>query len=222
AVPCAYASVPFSDAEKLAYRLPSLMRPSTIGKASPRKLRLLVSKACAISVPSRLKSRWSDATEADDSTCNSVGASGESSVPMRTRAGFEAGQHTPIVAVKMKWRPPGKNDGNLWLGSPYASSIVYAACGMPPADATRCSGPLGAGAKTMMLSRFQAPPRPLVASHKTTGGPPAMFTFFSCPLAKKATYRLSGDQNGNEADSVPGKTWASSALTGRSHSWYPA
>src|SRR5207244_7017028 len=100
-------SVPLSDVEKLAYRVPSLTMPSTIGKASPVRCSAFASKACAINVPSRLNKRWPDANDAHDSTCSSVVASSESSVPIRTRAAFDAGQHTPIVPADLECLPPG-------------------------------------------------------------------------------------------------------------------
>ena len=56
----------------------------------------------------------------------------------------------------------------------------------------------------MTLSRLQLPPRPAGASDSTTGGPPAIGTFFSLPAAKNPMNRLSGDQNGNVPPSVPG------------------
>ena len=52
------------------------------------------------------------------------------------------------------------------------------------------------GANRITLSRLQLPPRPAGASHSTIGGPPAIWTFFSLPPAKKPMNRLSGDQNG--------------------------
>lgn len=45
-----------------------------------------------------------------------------------------------------------------------------------------------------------------------------MSIFFSLPGTKKPTDRLSGDQNGNVAPSVPSSGWAVSAESGRTHS----
>ena len=47
-------------------------------------------------------------------------------------------------------------------------------------------------------SSFQAPPLPLAALHRDTGGPPATATFFSLPSGgtKKPMNLLSGDQKG--------------------------
>jgi hypothetical protein len=73
----------------------------------------------------------------------------------------------------------------------------------------------------MIPSRFQAPPTPepleLSASHSTSAAPPAIFTRFSLPEAKKATERLSGDQNGKFPFSVPGNGRALNESSGRSH-----
>jgi hypothetical protein len=55
---------------------------------------------------------------------------------------------------------------------------------------------------------FQLPPRGTGASASVTGCPPAMSIFFSFPPAKNPISRLSGDQNGQPAPSVPAKGWA--------------
>ena len=89
-------------------------------------------------------------------------------------------------------------------------------CGIPPSAETRCNAPVDDGAKTITLSRFHVPPRPNSASHTTIAGPPSMRILLSLPSAKKPIERLSGDQNGNVASSVPGRTCASTALK-RSH-----
>ena len=74
------------------------------------------------------------------------------------------------------------------------------------------------GLNTMTLSRLQAPPRPWGASHNETGGPPATGIFFSFPPAKKAMNRLSGDQKGKLAESVPGSGCAATAPIGLTQS----
>jgi hypothetical protein len=56
----------------------------------------------------------------------------------------------------------------------------------------------------MTSSRFQEPLRPPAASEIVSGGPPETSTFFSFPSAKNARERLSGDQKGKVASSVPG------------------
>ncbi len=61
----------------------------------------------------------------------------------------------------------------------------------------------------MTPSELQDPSAPVGASQMVCGGPPAMSTFFSFPAAMNATKRLSGDQNGRNAPSVPGSGRAS-------------
>jgi hypothetical protein len=65
---------------------------------------------------------------------------------------------------------------------------------------------------------LHAPPRPWFAAHSATGGPPATCTFLSLLSAKKAMYRLSGDQNGNDASSVPAIWRVVSVASDRSQS----
>ena len=59
------------------------------------------------------------------------------------------------------------------------------------------------GAKTIVPSTPQLPPRPADASQTTCTGPPVASTLLRRLSAKKATERLSGDQNGKPAPSVP-------------------
>src|SRR6266403_3217346 len=61
------------------------------------------------------------------------------------------------------------------------------------------------GVKSSTPFELQAPPRGLGASQTVTGAPPAVSTIFSFPAEKKATLRLSGDQKGNDAFSLPSK-----------------
>jgi hypothetical protein len=58
----------------------------------------------------------------------------------------------------------------------------------------------------MMSSRFHAPPRIVVELKVDTviGGPPVTSTFFTAPSTTNPRNRLSGDQNGVVAPSVPG------------------
>jgi hypothetical protein len=95
-----------------------------------------------------------------------------------------------------------------------ASSLVSAA-GAPPAAGTLQRLPLKFGAKTIVPSRFQLPPRPSTASQIVSAGPPEASIFFNFPLAKKPILRLSGDQNKLLAPSVPARGWAVSAPRGR-------
>src|SRR5712692_6124970 len=70
----------------------------------------------------------------------------------------------------------------------------------------------------MIPSRFQLPPRPLWASLIVSGGPPEASIFFNLPLAKNPRNRLSGDQNGHAAPSVPASGCAEIAASGRTKS----
>src|SRR5687768_9706524 len=56
------------------------------------------------------------------------------------------------------------------------------------------------------------------ASHKSIGAPPAKSSRFSFPSAKNAMDRLSGDQKGSAAPSVPGSAVAVKEFKGRNHS----
>src|SRR5213075_1493825 len=69
----------------------------------------------------------------------------------------------------------------------------------------------------MVPSGLQVPPRMPSVLHSVCGGPPlaAIFSSFCC--AKYAMNRLSGDQNGNAAPSVPGSGCAVSESMGRIH-----
>ena len=58
----------------------------------------------------------------------------------------------------------------------------------------------------ILLSRFHDPPRETVADAIDCGAPPAMLMVLSAPRAKKASERLSGDQKGSRAPSVPGNS----------------
>ena len=57
----------------------------------------------------------------------------------------------------------------------------------------------------------------LGTSHSVWGGPPDASTFFSFPVTKKPIKRLSGDQKGNSAPSVPGSNCAVSESIERTH-----
>ena len=66
-------------------------------------------------------------------------------------------------------------------------------------------------AKMMLSSAPHDPPNASATSASTCTGPPATGIFFSLPSAKNPIQRLSGDQNGFWACSVPGSgravTW---------------
>ncbi len=74
----------------------------------------------------------------------------------------------------------------------------------------------GPDAKTIVLSRFQLPlPKYPGASVTICGVPTAASTIFSFPRAKNARDRLSGDQNGACAPSVPDSGCALVSASGR-------
>ncbi len=58
-------------------------------------------------------------------------------------------------------------------------------------------------------------------SHSVTAGPPATSIFLSLPSAKNPRDRLSGDQKGEEAPSVPGSSCAVSVSSARTHRRLP-
>src|SRR5262244_1287951 len=66
-------------------------------------------------------------------------------------------------------------------------------------------------------SRFQEPPRGTAAMHNVRTGPPVASTLFNLPPAKKPMKRLSGDQKGSCASSVPTRGCALTASSGRTH-----
>jgi len=72
-------------------------------------------------------------------------------------------------------------------------------------------------AKTTVPSGNQVAPRAAPALAMVAGGPPESSMRFSLPSAKKPTDRLSGDQKGRSAPSVPGNRRASIESTGRVH-----
>src|SRR5579863_2710202 len=86
---------------------------------------------------------------------------------------------------------------------------------MPPDADTFWSAEVLVGAKTITPSRFQVPPRLSGASHNVIGGPPDRSIFLSFPAAKNPRERLSGDQKGAEAPSVPANDCGVSASSER-------
>src|SRR5262245_10553092 len=66
-------------------------------------------------------------------------------------------------------------------------------------------------------SRFHDPPRGTAAVHSVLTGPPVASILFSLPPAKNPMKRLSGDQNGKAASSVPASGCALKASSGRTH-----
>jgi hypothetical protein len=156
---------------------------------------------------------------ADDSAVSNVVTAPEPSVNNLMVDGLVATVAGPVTTVNSSDRPSGRNRGKRWPTSPAAASSVDTGTASPPADETRCSGPLMFGPNTMLPSGPHVPPRPSGASHRVTGGPPASATSFSLPSAKNASDAPSGDQNGNAALSVPGSETLMVASRRRSQSW---
>src|ERR1039457_6539042 len=118
--------------------------------------------------------------------------------------------------TKRKCLSSGRNLGSAknLLGSP-----AMTGSGLPPAPVTLYTPLVASGTNRMVPSRFQLPPasfRPLSAT--TTAGPPGASMDFSLPPAKNPSVRLSADQNGSAAPSVPGKARAASESRERTQS----
>jgi hypothetical protein len=71
----------------------------------------------------------------------------------------------------------------------------------------------------MTPSPFHVPPEPALdcAGARVCGGPPTRSRRFNVSPAKKPMDRLSGDQNGKFAPSVPASGWVVVAPSGRTH-----
>src|SRR5207244_1429686 len=98
-----------------------------------------------------------------------------------------------------------------------AGSSVVTGAGAPPAAGTRRIT-RWAVAKRIVPSLFHVPPRAgPSALHSVCGGPPDTSSFLSFPCEKNARKRLSGDQKGDVAFSVPASDWTASESSGRTH-----
>src|SRR5215469_3682924 len=117
--------------------------------------------------------------------------------------------------MKRKCRPSGRKQGKRCVVSPLFASKAVTGVGVPPESEMRNRGVLIEGAKTITPSRLQEPPRGRVASASVSGGPPEASTLFSFPPEKNPMLRLSGDQNGDDPPSVPGKGCACNEFKGR-------
>ena len=122
-------------------------------------------------------------------------ASAESSDPAKTPARVAPAAR----AVNRKCRPSGRKNGLMCVRSPAASRV--AGSGLPPTAGTWLSPFVPV--KMMTSSRFQVPGGACVASQSVVMVPLATSIFFSLPSAKNASQRLSADQNGAEALTVP-------------------
>src|SRR5580658_37627 len=79
-------------------------------------------------------------------------------------------------------------------------------------------GAVGAGENRISPLGPQAPPRPSGTSQTICVEPPSRSTVLSLPSAKNPRERLSGDQKGKVAASVPVSARAATALVGRTRS----
>jgi glucose dehydrogenase len=102
---------------------------------------------------------------------------------------------TDIVALRLADRT-----GRVGSGLSTITTNSTRHLSQPPIQQTRHPSMRSPIAASLNL---QAPPRGRGASHSVCGGPPFTGIFFSLSWAKNAIYRLSGDQNGNAASSVP-------------------
>src|SRR6187455_2167759 len=87
--------------------------------------------------------------------------------------------------------------------------------GTPPVEGTEWIPLPKSGTKMMAPSGLQLPPVLRGASQTVWGAPPDRSIVFSFPAAKNPRARLSGDQNGARAFSVPGTGFANGALNER-------
>ena len=71
------------------------------------------------------------------------------------------------------------------------------------------------GAKTIVSSGPQVPPREFSAEAIDTGAPPVTSTFLSTPPEKNAIQRPSGEKKGSRTSSVPESGLDSSESSGR-------
>src|SRR5690349_15234087 len=111
-------------------------------------------------------------------------------------------------------RPSGRNHGQRCVRCCSLSVVTVVAA--PPVALTRIKGPVASGANRMIPSAFHVPPPHTARVTQTNcpsrlpgngtsvwGAPPARSSRLMALSAKNATERLSGDQNGYHAPSVP-------------------
>src|SRR5262245_59870066 len=108
--------------------------------------------------------------------------------------------------------------GAVWLPSWRELSRVVTCVTFPAVAEIRYSQALSP--KRITPSRLQAPPRGNLTSQSVSTGPPVASIFLSRKSAKKPMERLSGDQKGPLAPSVPASGLDSVESSGRTQSWY--
>ena len=90
--------------------------------------------------------------------------------------------------------------------------------GTPPDADTFCSGVVALVPNRMIPFWFHVPPRKSGLSHNVSGGPPPTSIRLIFSSAKNPIDRLSGDQNGPAAPSVPGSSCAVMLSSDLTHS----
>src|SRR5262245_4138512 len=184
---------------------------STIGTASPRSTRLDTSNGWANSVDSRRKRRCPAATCAFEPSpirrCGAPPSIDDRNVP--------AGA-APLYAAYRKWRPSGRNQGNSCDVWPSASVVTGSASRSPRADTRASVAPF---VNRISSAALQVPgiPDERGTLAMVRGDPPPTLILRSSSPTKNPMKRLSGDQNGPTAPSVPGNGVASPPDSGRSH-----
>src|SRR5271154_3699754 len=130
---------------------------------------------------------------------------------------------TALCAKKRKCLLSGNHCGHRWLLS-FSDPLSVVTCwGVPPDAEIRKTGLDTFGVKRIVPSAPQVPPRPIATSQRARGGLPDTSIRLSLPLAKNPNERLSADQNGNVAPSVPSSGFAAAEFSGLTHrSWRPS
>ena len=120
----------------------------------------------------------------------------------RTLSAFSSG--FAIITWCRKWRPSGRNAGQPAPRSPLAASGVTSGLRTPPPASIIQSGSMPRPSNRITPRGLHEPSAPYCASPIVCAGPPATATRRSFPPAMNAIERLSGDQIGRSAPSVPG------------------
>ena len=168
--------------------------PDARETGSPTTPRRAISNGCAYSTPPRTNSTFAGgANTAAASAVNSMRLSVPSIEPSITLR--------DSATKYMKWRPSGRNCG--WRSPCRCDSVPAKGAGSPPFSEMRSNGLSGTIGNRMAPSRFQVPPGPMIAGPMTFGALPSRSTRRSFSAAKNPIVRLSGDQKGNAAPSVP-------------------